>query len=99
NAGDAKGLAALFTDDVEIVEEDGLRYQGRELLTKSLAETFEANKGAKIALDVGSIRFLTPDSAKEEGRSIVTPVKGPAISRPYTAFYVRRDGRWLIADV
>ena len=99
NEGDAKGLAALFTDDAEIVEEDGLHYQGRDLLARSLAETFEANKGAKIALDVESIRFLTPDSAKEEGRSIVTPVKGPAVSRPYTVLYVRRDGRWLIADV
>lgn len=99
NAGDAKAVAALFTEDAEIVEEDGLHYQGRDMLARSLAGTFEENKGAKIALDVESIRFLTPDSAKEEGRSTVTPVKGPAVSRPYTVLYVRRDGRWLIADV
>ncbi|MDR3621909.1 MAG: SgcJ/EcaC family oxidoreductase [Paludisphaera borealis] len=99
NNGDAKALAALFAEDAEVVEDDGSHYRGRALVAKSLAETFEANKGAKIAFDVESIRFLTPDAAKEEGRSIVTPVKGPAVSRLYTVLYVRREGRWLIADV
>ena len=99
NNGDAKAWPLCSPRTPRSSRTDGLHYQGRELLAKSLAETFEANKGAKIAFDVESIRFLTPDSAKEEGRSIITPVKGPAVSRPYTVLYVRRDGRWLIADV
>ena len=38
--------------------------QSRDNLTKSLVETFEAEKGSKIAFEVDSIRFLTPDSGR-----------------------------------
>jgi uncharacterized protein (TIGR02246 family) len=99
NKDDSKALAAMFTDDAEVVEADGARYQGRDLVERSFSETFAASKGARIALEVGAIRFLTPEVAKEEGRSIVTPVKGVPVSRFYTVLFVKRDGRWLMASV
>jgi uncharacterized protein (TIGR02246 family) len=99
NKGDARALAALFAEDAEVEEDDGLRFRGREEIAKALAEGLEADKGATISFDVESIRFLTPDSAKEVGRSVVKPAEGPAVSRLYTVLYVRRDGRWQIADV
>jgi uncharacterized protein (TIGR02246 family) len=99
NKGDAKALAAMFTADAEVVEADGARYQGRELIERSFTDTFAADKGARIKLDIGAIRFLTPDVAKEEGRSVVTPSQGSPVSRFYTVLYVKRDGRWLVANV
>ena len=99
NKGDSKALAALFTENAEVVEADGDRYQGRSLVEQAFAETFATDKGAKIAFAVDAIRVLTPDAAKEEGQSVVTPVKGAPISRLYTVLYVRRDGRWLISSV
>jgi uncharacterized protein (TIGR02246 family) len=99
NKGDAKALSAMFTDDAEVVEANGARYQGRELVERSFSDTFAASKGARIAFEVAAIRFLIPDVAKEEGRSVVTPVKGPAVSRLYTVLFVKREGRWLIASV
>jgi uncharacterized protein (TIGR02246 family) len=99
NKGDSKSLAAMFTEGAEVVEADGIRYEGRDLVEKSLAESFAEDKGARIALEVESIRFLTRDVAKEEGRSVVTPTAGAPTSRLYTALYVRREGRWLIASV
>src|SRR5439155_3039751 len=63
------------------------------------AETFAASPGVRIALEIGAIRFLNPDAAKEEGRTLVTPAKGSPVSRPYTVLFVRRDGRWLISSV
>jgi uncharacterized protein (TIGR02246 family) len=99
NKGDAKALAALFTEDAEVFEADGARYQGRELIERSLTETFAAEKGSRIAFEIEGIRFLTPDVAKEEGRSVVTPAQGAPVSRFYTALFVRRDGRWLITSV
>jgi uncharacterized protein (TIGR02246 family) len=99
NQGDAKALAAMFTEDAEVAEADGARYQGRDLIERSFAETFAAAKGARIKLDIAAIRFLTPDVVKEEGRSVVTPARGAPVSRFYTVLFVRRDGRWLMASV
>ena len=76
NKGDSKALAALFTEDAEVVEADGDRYQGRGLIEQSFTDTFAASTGVKIAFEIEAIRFLSPDVAKEEGRSLITPAKG-----------------------
>jgi uncharacterized protein (TIGR02246 family) len=99
NRGDSKAVAARFTEDAEVVEADGSRYQGRELIERSFADTFAASPGAKIALKIDSIRLLSPDAAKEEGQSLVTPTSGAPLSRLYTVIYVKRDGRWLVSSV
>jgi uncharacterized protein (TIGR02246 family) len=97
--GDSKALAAMFAEDAEVVEADGSRYQGRGPVEQGFADSFAASPGSKLKLEIESIRFLGADVAKEEGRSLVTPVKGATISRTYLALYVRRDGRWLISSV
>jgi uncharacterized protein (TIGR02246 family) len=99
NQADSKALAARFTEDAEVIEENGDRYQGRPLIQQRLAETFSANPGVKIAIEIETIRFLNADVAKEEGRTIITPAKGSPVVRPYTALFVRRDGRWLISSI
>jgi uncharacterized protein (TIGR02246 family) len=100
NGGNAKALVARFTEDAEVIEEDGLRYQGRELIEERLAETFAASPGAKLAIEVDAIRLLSPDAAKEEGRTIVTPAAGAPVShRRYTVLLVKRDGSWLLSSV
>jgi uncharacterized protein (TIGR02246 family) len=99
NRGDSKALAALFTDDAEAIEAEGDRYQGRDLIERRFAETFAASPGAKIAIEVGSIRFLSPDVAKEEGHTVITPAKEARLVRPYTVLFVKRDGRWLLSSV
>jgi uncharacterized protein (TIGR02246 family) len=99
NRGGSKALAALFTDDAEAIEAEGDRYQGRERIERRFAETFAASPGVKIAIEVGSIRFLSPDVAKEEGQTVITPASEARQVRPYTVLFVKRDGRWLISSV
>jgi uncharacterized protein (TIGR02246 family) len=99
NQGDSQALAARFTEDAEAIEADGERYQGRDLIGRRFAETFAESPGVKISLEIGAIRFLTPDVAKEEGRSLITSAKGQRLVRPYTVLYVKRGGRWLISSV
>ena len=99
NRGDSKALAAHFTDDAEAIEAEGDRYQGRELIERRFAETFAASHGVKIAIEIGSIRFLSPDVAKEEGHTVVTPVKEAQQIRPYIVLFVKRGGRWLISSI
>jgi uncharacterized protein (TIGR02246 family) len=99
NRGDSKALAAHFTDDAEAIEAEGDCYQGREPIERRFAETFAASPGVKIAIEIGSIRFLSPDVAKEEGRTVITPAKEGRQVRPYTVLFVKRAGRWLISSV
>ena len=58
-----------------------------------MAASFAENKGAKLTLEVDSIRFLTPDVAREEGRSIVKPPNGPPVLRRRSRRPWRRPGR------
>ncbi|WP_165224941.1 YybH family protein [Aquisphaera insulae] len=99
NRGDAKAVAALHTADAEAIEADGARYQGRDLIERSYAETFANEKGVKLKIEVASIQFLSPTVAKEEGRTIVTPTNGSPISRFYTVLFVKQGDRWLMANV
>jgi uncharacterized protein (TIGR02246 family) len=100
NKADAKALGARFTEDAEVHEEDGSRFQGRALIEEWLAETLAANKGAKLAIEIETIRVLSPDVVKEEGRTTVTSAKGEPLShRRYTVLLVKQSGRWLISSV
>ncbi|WP_206107756.1 YybH family protein [Paludisphaera rhizosphaerae] len=99
DAGDAKALATRFTEDAEVFEADGARYSGRPLIERSFADTFADQKGAKLNLEIASIRPLTPEVVKEEGRSITRLASGETVPRFYTVLYVKRGGSWLIASV
>ena len=99
NQGDSKALAAMFAEDAEVAEADGGRQQGRDRIERRLGDTFASNPGARIAIETDAIRFLSPDVAKEEGRSLVTPAVGPSEELTFTVLYVRRDGRWLISSL
>lgn len=99
NRGDSKALADLFTDDAEAIEPEGGRYEGRDLIERRFAETFATSPGVKIAIEVRSIRSLSPDVMREEGQTVITPAREARQVRPYTALFVRRDGRWLISSV
>ncbi len=100
NTGDAKAIAALFTEDAESVDEDGTWVQGRQAIAESFAQTFAASPGGKMELKRDSLRFLSPDVAKEEGRCTITPAGAgaPDVHR-YTVLYVKKDGKWLQASV
>ena len=99
NKGDTKALAAMFTEDAEALEADGERFLGRDLIEQRFAETFAANPGAKIAIETDTIRFLSPEVAKEEGHSLVSPTKGSPVKSAFTVLYIKQDGRWLISSV
>jgi uncharacterized protein (TIGR02246 family) len=99
NRGDSKALAALFTEDAEAIEAEGDRYRGRHLIERQFAETFAASAGVKIAIEAASIRFLSPDVAREEGQTLITPAKEPKLVRPFTVLFVKRNGQWLLSSV
>jgi len=101
NAGDAKALASLYTDDAEIIEENGERFQGRKTIQDLYSLLFQERKGSSIEIAVDSIRFLGPDVAKEEGQTRVKPAvtTEPPSVRRNTVLYVKQGGKWLYSSV
>jgi uncharacterized protein (TIGR02246 family) len=99
NAGDAAAAAATYTEDALVVDEEGERTEGRAALHARLAASFADNPGCKISITVENLRFLGPDTALEEGRTVLTPAAAGAVPETsrFTVVYIKRDGRWLQA--
>lgn len=97
NKADAKAIGAMWSPDAEYTDEDGVSFRGRDAIEKEYAAMFDANKGAKIAVTVESVRLFGPDVAIEKGIAKVTSpgASAPSASR-YTVVHARRDGKWLM---
>lgn len=100
NASDASALSALFTEDAEIVGDDGTVTEGRTAIAERFAATFAEDPDARITIEPLSIRFLTADSAWEKGVARLSrgPGETPEVTE-YSVLYVRRDGKWLHAII
>ena len=100
--GDAKAIAAMFTEQGEAIDTDGAAIRGRESLEAHYTERFETNPGEKIETTIELIHFLAPEVARQDGRSKLIPAPEadgrPSTSR-YTATLVKNEGRWLIASI
>jgi uncharacterized protein (TIGR02246 family) len=99
NAGDAKAVAALFTEGARIATEGGRTVDGRPAVEALFASSFEADPGQTIVVKTESLRLLGPDAAIEEGTATITDpnVEGDGRTETlrYSAAYVKKDGKWL----
>lgn len=100
NKGDAKAIAALWTEDGEYIDDRGHRFAGREAIEKAYAEFFTENPSVVIQLAIDSLRLVSPGTAIEDGRASVKSGSGVAggVSR-YTVVHAKADGKWLMASV
>jgi uncharacterized protein (TIGR02246 family) len=100
NAGDANAVAALYTDDAEVIDEFEAKIQGRPSIQEFYSAIFGERKGVTIEIALESLRFLGPDAAQETGQTRVKPAGGePATVRDYTVLYVKQGERWLYSSV
>jgi uncharacterized protein (TIGR02246 family) len=98
--GDAKALAAHWTEEGEYLSDDGETFRGRNAIEKEYAAAFAKRKGTvKAEAEVDSIRFPSKDTAIEEGHFKVTNGKELANVGKYTVLHVREGGKWLMAVV
>jgi uncharacterized protein (TIGR02246 family) len=98
NKGDAKAIAAMYTENGEAHDADGRRMVGRGAIEKAYADQFAAKQGHVIEVLPKSIRFPAKDMAVEEG--LLRLSRGPASlpeSSAYTATHVRENGAWKVA--
>jgi uncharacterized protein (TIGR02246 family) len=100
NKGDAKAVAAFWTEDATYVDQVGQEYKGREAIQKLYEKVFEARKGAKLAIHVTASKQLSPDVALNDGYTEVTPADGgPPTTARFTTILVKKDGEWYLQSV
>ncbi|MDZ4688266.1 MAG: SgcJ/EcaC family oxidoreductase [Planctomycetaceae bacterium] len=97
-ARDAKKLAAHWTSEGEHQTVRGETVRGRDALEQGFGEFFAVTPEVVAEVRSESLRFLSKDSAIDEG--VVTIRKGstaPATRARYRALLVREDDRWRLA--
>ncbi len=100
NKGDAKTVAAFWTEEATYVDQAGNEYKGRPAIEKLYAKVFADNKGATLAIHVISVKQLTADVGLEEGITEVTPADGgPPTAARFSAVVVKKDGAWYFESV
>jgi uncharacterized protein (TIGR02246 family) len=96
--GDAKAVAAFWTEEGEYISDDGTTVRGRAAIEAAYAKSFAKKKNVKLNITIESIRFPSKDTAIEEGYAKL--YKGdsdmPTSSR-YSVLHVRDGGKWLMA--
>ena len=97
--GDAKALASFYAEDVDYIDQDGVEVKGRGEMEKLFIENFQANPGAKIAINIEEVKQLTPDVQVNCGVATVTPTNGTAESTRYEAILVKKADRWQISQL
>ncbi|MGI9241801.1 MAG: SgcJ/EcaC family oxidoreductase [Verrucomicrobiales bacterium] len=98
NKGDAAGIAALFTEDAHYTVDSGDLIEGRAEIESRTKAFFSASPDARLGLVVESARFLTPEVILEKGFARVSGTDDPDMTR-YSATQVKKDGKWLIAEL
>ena len=99
-SGDAKAVAAHWTENGEYVADDGTTFRGRDAIEKEYQELFKKRKGkVKIDIDVETIRFPSKDTAIEEGHFLVRADKLQSSASKYSVLHVREGGKWQMAVV
>jgi uncharacterized protein (TIGR02246 family) len=100
NQADSKGLAARFTDDAELFDQDREVVRGRDSIGRHYAEAFGNGPTCKISGAVEAVHFLSPDVASVTGRFQLQDEKGAALSSGhYGLIAVRKEDGWRVAEL
>jgi uncharacterized protein (TIGR02246 family) len=98
NKGDAKAIAALWTEQGECTDAAGETIQGRAAIEKAFAAFFKDHPNVKVELLNRRVRFPAPDLAIEEGllRRVGTGKDLPGTTQ-YGVTLARVGGKWRVA--
>lgn len=100
NAGDATGLANLWTPEGTVSDESGSVLKGRKAIEEQYAALFKAHPTTRIRVAIKSIEFPSPTTAIEDGvTQLSTRDNAPPSASRYTAVHVLADGKWSMASV
>ena len=100
NDRDARALAEQWSP--EAVYENrltGNRVEGRAAIAQQFEELFATATQLKLAVQIESIQFVSPNVASEVGIATFVRPEQPPAQIAYSAVYVQRDGKWLLDRV
>jgi uncharacterized protein (TIGR02246 family) len=99
NRGDAKAVAAHWSDSGDWLSPAGQRFRGKQAIEKEMQTLLAENKGVRIEVLHPSIRIVSPDVAVEEGTvRVIRPAEPPRDST-YIAVHVKQAGQWKLDTV
>ena len=97
--GDGKAVAALWTEDGDIIDDMGQVFRGRESVA-GLKPAADGQARASLVIEEVSIRLLSDTVALEDGTVVVTP---PGASTPhhgrFAATWVQQADGWKVASL
>jgi len=95
NAADPAGMAGLFMEKGELVDENGNVYTGRGEITSLFKAFFEKFPKAVMAMEVTSVRSIGDSLAVEEGVRQITAEAGAAEAQMrYVAVRDKVGDKW-----
>ena len=99
NEGDAKALAAHWSEDGDFTPPSGEMLQGRGELEKAFTTYFAENEDAKLELVGASVQFFSPSVAVETGIArVILPDDEPSETE-YEAVHVKTADGWKIDSI
>lgn len=100
NRGDARAVAAFWTENGEYVGPEGNSFRGRAAIEKAYAEFFRKNPKPNLELRIDSIRLLGARSALEEGMLRLRRAGDTESGESrYSVLHVRDEDGWRMALV
>lgn len=98
NAGKSSAVAGMFLSAGELIDEAGTVYRGQQEIKDLLDAFFKQFPGAKLTLNIESIRLVGP-VAIDEGTRTMTTADGVEKSRfRYIAVWAKTDQGWKLAS-
>lgn len=98
NAGKVDDLTAMFLPKGELIDEEGTVYQGQKEIKDLLTAFFEKFPGAKLAINVESVRAVGPVAIDEGTRTITTKDGGVKSQFRYIGVWTKTDRGWQLAS-
>jgi uncharacterized protein (TIGR02246 family) len=99
NAGKADELAAMFLPKGELVDEQGIVYAGQPAIKDLLTKFFAKYPGAKLTLNIDSIRVIGPVAFEEGTRLTATKDDASASQVRFEVVRAKTPAGWQIASL
>jgi uncharacterized protein (TIGR02246 family) len=99
DAGKADEVAAMFLPKGELIDEEGVVYQGQAEIKDLLTKFFTKFPGAKLTLSIESIRLVGPVAIEEGTRHTTTKDGAERAQVRYIAVRAKTPSGWQIASL